>query len=1052
MAIHASAHAYGRAAQNALRDAIAQAKTVDGTYDALAPVTIVPPSPLSGYHIRRAFGRLPGGIVNVQFKPLHAMLELIGSGPLANAGRRPLGEAFRHEAIRAVAEEDDSVFGDLPIEEALLRTLEQRFAEFDECDDDTLLEIALGGAIPAYLVGRYREFRERTSNYYTNRDLAESATRALATRATRPSVLNDIGSVIVFLPDDWTPAQRRFLDALSRHTDVQVIVGLTGEDDPIDTRGRANWAVPERSPGASIPYAQRIVQSPDAEEEVRSTIRDIAGSLLSERPTPLHRTAILYRHAEPYARICAEQLDAARITWNGLNAQTLGQSIAGRVLGGILGLMQHRTPVWANDVAPWLAAAPIRGADGRPAPIARWNRLARSANLHRGPQDWTTRLNRYRATRVDDLDRLQRMADDEKPGRLPWIGGEIAQIDDLLQFVGQVAEFFDELPADASWSDYAERTRRQLRLLLGDRNAFAEAVHLGDDDQQLARWDDVQGVLDSFNSLDELGTTTPARFGSAAARGLGRQAGHHGRVGDGVYVGPLHTASGMEWDAVYIVGAAERALPPARSEDPLLSDALRARTSLPLSGDHLRRERSDFLVALHSAERRVLSYPRADVRAQQARLPSRWLLESATHLHDGERVYASKINEVGSDVIDATPSFEQAVTGASHHAELNEYDLAALSRSSRPTEHYLAQTEAPLSRGYEQRAQTASRTLTRWDGLIASGTQQAAAQPHSAGALQDWATCPYRYFLGRVLRVEEADKPRDDLQITPLDKGSMIHEILESFFNDTPSQPAPGSHWSTADHERLRTIAEERMEHAEEQGLTGRDLLWQRDRRRILDDLRTLLELDEVHRAEHQVRQIGSELSFGLLDGSAGLVDLTLQDGSVLQLRGMIDRVDRSDDEQLLMVIDYKTGGERPTQRQLHDDVVIGGRFLQLPIYAVAAQQLLDAEDGRDMRTAYWFITERGQFKFNEVHWDEQNRARFRHAVSLIVDNIRAGRFPANPGDEFRAARGEHCAYCSFDPICPADRRRHWERIRLDPQLAEYIELSEGEPAQETEQ
>ena len=102
MAIHASAHAYGRDAQEALRQAVKRCKTVDGIADPLAPVTIVVPSSLSGYQIRRAFGRLPGGIVNVQVRPLQALLELIGSGSLANQGRRPLGDAFRHEAIRAV--------------------------------------------------------------------------------------------------------------------------------------------------------------------------------------------------------------------------------------------------------------------------------------------------------------------------------------------------------------------------------------------------------------------------------------------------------------------------------------------------------------------------------------------------------------------------------------------------------------------------------------------------------------------------------------------------------------------------------------------------------------------------------------------------------------------------------------------------------------------------------------------------------------------------------------------------------------------------------------
>ena len=1048
MTIHTSAHPYGREAQEALRAAVRACKTIAGAYDPLAPVTIVVPTALSGYHTRRSFGHSPGGLVNVQFKPLRALLELIGSSALANQGRRPLAGAFRHEAIRAVAEADRSILGDLPIEDAMLRTLEQRFSEFDECDESALELISRGGAMPRYLIDRYRAFRQQTARFFTDRDLAESAVAALH---GRPSALNDLGSVIVYLPGELTPAQTRFLNALERHTDVRVIVGLTGDADAVDDRVLARWRLARNSARTEIPYAQRIVQSPDAEEEIRSAIRDIARSLQSRDPAPLHRTAILYRHADPYARICGEQLNAAGLPWNGHHAQTLGQSVVGSVAAGFLGLLQESAPTWARDVAPWLAAAPIRGADGDPAATARWNQLARGANLHRGPREWLERLQRYRANRIDELERLERDLDDERPGRLPWIRSEIAQIGDLVRFTTQLTDFLDEMPVAASWSDYAAQTRRQLRALLGDRNAFAQAVHASDDDLELARWDDVDSLIESLSALDELGPTTPVRFASAVARGLERQAGRHGRLGAGVYVGSLQSAIGMEWDVIYIVGAAERSLPPARSEDPLLSDELRARTSLPVSGDQLRRERSVFLAAMHAARVRVLSYPRADVRAEQARLPSRWLLESATALQGGERVYASKINDVGADVVDVTASFEQAVTSETQYTDLSEYDLAGLRRSARPAAHYLAELFPSLGRGYEQRAGRFARALTRWDGLIESGAERAASQPHSAGALQDWATCPYRYFLGRVLRVEEREDPRDELQISPLERGSLIHEVLERFYEQTPSQPLPGSPWSSADRERLRAIAEERMEHAEAQGLTGRDLLWRRDRRRILNDLAALLREDDDHRARNQVQQVAGELAFGRLTGSDGLVELALEDGSTLQLRGRIDRVDRSPNGDLLLVIDYKTGKAYPSKRALEKDPLDRGRFMQLPIYAVAARQLFEAGAETVVRSAYWYITERGGFAFNEVRWDKENYARFESVVNLISEHIKQGRFPANPGDDDNRGRGSHCTYCSFDAICPTDRRRHWERNRRDPQLASYVELSEDEVRPESD-
>ena len=114
----------------------------------------------------------------MQVKPLQALLELIGAASLANDGRRPLPEAYRSEAIRAVAEASGSIFGDVPIDGPVLQTLEAAFDEFDRCAEAQLGEIAAGNSSAAYLVARYRAYQERTSKFYTTRDLAESATKA----------------------------------------------------------------------------------------------------------------------------------------------------------------------------------------------------------------------------------------------------------------------------------------------------------------------------------------------------------------------------------------------------------------------------------------------------------------------------------------------------------------------------------------------------------------------------------------------------------------------------------------------------------------------------------------------------------------------------------------------------------------------------------------------------------------------------------------------------------------------------------------------------------
>lgn len=1041
MTLEVSAHRYGAEAERALEAAVAQAKGADAGSDPLAPVTIVAPSFQAGLHIRHMLGRRGRGIVNVQVKPLPALLELIGTGRLADEGRRPLPEAYRSELIRTVAEAGPARFGDLPIEGSVLRTLEQAFREFDECDDGQLDPIGEAGGMPGYLIERYRAYLARTERFYTTRDLALAATQAVSDGS---AVLRDIGAIIVYLPGDWTAAQIAFLRTLSEQQEVQVILGLTGDSEIVDRDMLARWGVdPDAATAVELPFAQRVVQSPDAEEEVRAAIRAIAESMLSETPIPLHRAAILFREPQPYARICAEQLDAAGIAWNGPNALTLGQSIAGRILGGLLNLLESPLPDWQRDVAPWLSAGPILNVSGDPAPTSRWNQLSRHANLQRDPARWLDRLDKYRAARQEDIRRLHGSSDEEHPGRRPWLETELRQIDAFAEFVGEFVVLIAGIPAQGEWSGYATALRSAFLRLLGDRSRFARAQVGGADDLELARWDDVVSLLDSLEALDELGPTTPTRTAAVLRRGLERQSGHHGRIGEGVYVGALQSAAGMSWDVVYMVGAAERSLPRIRGEDPLLSDRLRERAALPMSRDHLRRERTSFLAAMHAGERRQISYPRADVRAQQARLPSRWLLESATRLNGDRRVYASKIGEAASEVVATTPSFERAVVGAAMSADPHEYDLSSMRATNNPLGHFLASESPALGRGLAQQRSRRSHRLSRWDGLIEAGAAEAAARPHSAGALQDWATCPYRYFLGRVLRLEERAELREDLQISPVDKGSYVHRILDRNFRESVSQPSPGDPWPEAERERLRKIAEEELKQAEDLGLTGRDLLWQRERRNLLDDLERLLSEDEVHRARLKVRQEASELAFGMPGDSREMLELPLEDGGVLLLRGMIDRVDRSADGQLLLVIDYKTGGAYPSQRQLDDDPVVRGTVLQLPVYSHALRRIDRVDDAVAVRSAYWFISDRGGFQFNQVIWDEEKDERFRDTINLIARHIRQGLFPARPGSDNPRSRDNNCTYCSFDAICPADRRSRWERMREAPELADYVALSE---------
>jgi hypothetical protein len=66
-------------------------------------------------------------------------------------------------------------------------------------------------------------------------------------------------------------------------------------------------------------------------------------------------------------------------------------------------------------------------------------------------------------------------------------------------------------------------------------------------------------------------------------------------------------------------------------------------------------------------------------------------------------------------------------------------------------------------------------------------------------------------------------------------------------------------------------------------------------------------------------------------------------------------------------------------------------------------------------------------------------------AIETIVDGIAAGVFPAHTSVPTSRVSWVECWSCTPDGLSGADRRRDWERKRLDPALAGYVGLAEPE-------
>ncbi|HEY8546436.1 MAG TPA: PD-(D/E)XK nuclease family protein, partial [Acidimicrobiales bacterium] len=493
----------------------------------------------------------------------------------------------------------------------------------------------------------------------------------------------------------------------------------------------------------------------------------------------------------------------------------------------------------------------------------------------------------------------------EEPSYARWLRRRAARARELRELV---LYLIDEIEAAAAapapWRERVRWVRRLARRLLGsdaDREAWPAV------ERKAA--ERVEAALDRLLALDDVdGATSLDVFQRTLELELDADLGRVGRFGEGVLVAPLSFAVGLDLDLVVVLGMAEGTLPVRVTDDSLLPDRERRVTDgeLPLRREQVHRQRRQLHAALAGARSHLLCSPRGDLRASNERMASRWLLEvlqlieavgadDATAAGPVEAVVAAPLDDAPALLRSArtihVPSFAHAVTHLAFPATEQEYRLAAGA-------DWAEGNDPIVAAGRELQAARRSRRFTRFDGnLHEHPVRSPLDDVVSATRLESWAKCPHAYFMRQVLRVEPVDDPADALWISPLDKGSLIHEILERFVLavlDDP--PKPDEPWSAAHHALLREIGSAVCDSYEGRGVVGRHLFWARDRARILMRLDRFLHEDSAYRARTRSRPVAAEMAFGLPGADQEPVDVAIGGGRTLRFRGSADRVDLADD------------------------------------------------------------------------------------------------------------------------------------------------------------
>ncbi len=637
---------------------------------------------------------------------------------------------------------------------------------------------------------------------------------------------------------------------------------------------------------------------------------------------------------------------------------------------------------------------------------SQWERLLVDAAVVGGAERWKKRLAGLSA----EFRLKLREAADEDEGHRGYLERQIGRLETLQRFALPLVEFLDALPERADWGWWLERLQELATMALRRPETVLEVLT---ELRPLAKVDEV--------GLPEVERILGERLRFSRSRPPKRRFGR-------VFVGGVEEAAGRSFDVVFVPGLAEGVFPRRTKEDPLLLDERRRtfrEAGYRLTEDLGRTRREQLLLRLAiGAARRwlVVSYPRVDLVQGRARVPSLYALDvlrgAEGRLPDldalGRRAAAAGAAVVGWP---APADPDDAVDEA-------EFDLALLQpllgpgapvAERRGRARFLLESNPHLKRALQARGRRWRRPWFPVDGLVDASAearetlaaQRIGARSYSPTALQNYAACPYRFFLQAVLYL----RPRKELvqleQMDPMTRGSIFHEIQFRLFGALEAAdllPVAPSRLETVFELLDEVLAQSERDYREELA-PPIERVWRAEFEGLRADLRGWLR--QVADEGGQWKPIHAELSFGLRrsgdrDPRSKRAPAEVLDGALL--RGSIDLVEE-DAGGRLRVTDHKTG------RAVHAGgalVIGGGKVLQPVLYSLAAEHMLerDVVSGR-----LFYCTQRGGYSTVDVPFDGRSRGAADRLLKAVDGALDDGFLPAAPGKD-------ECRYCDYRRVC----------------------------------
>jgi len=494
---------------------------------------------------------------------------------------------------------------------------------------------------------------------------------------------------------------------------------------------------------------------------------------------------------------------------------------------------------------------------------------------------------------------------------------------------------------------------------------------------------------------------------------------------------------GQEFRIVFLPGLEEGVFPRYRSENWIISEQTRIKLAglglkLPRREDWDLGEEFFLALAVSAARERIyLSY--ASGQSEEGRLQS-WFVEEIRGLFFPDQ----SLSSFGRTDLSSAASLRELRGWLSLLFSQGGKEGLRKLESNLPN-NLLSRIEAEMLRW-----EVAGKGFTQYNGNLEQAKIKERLEKlfgnnrvYSAGQFSEYASCPFAFFLKRVLGLKLPEEITAKLE--GLAKGNIYHQVLARFLEGYKGRRLDSSQKEEYLKE-LKKIIEEILT-KEEFVFLNRNPRWPVLKRLLERDLERWL-ISELRLSDEgsAFSPLYLEWSFGFpLEGKEDekstekTLDLE-KEGQFLRLGGRIDRIDYSE-EGFYQALDYKTS----TIPENND--LLNFLDFQIPIYLLAIQELLCQEGEKVLGGGYcslkngkrdgglWQLKYKdkivhrssGKIKGNldENEW-EVYFAQVKERLFAYLDQIKAGRFYLNP---------QKCtSYCEFKTVCRFDPLQIAER------------------------